>query len=132
MRLRPRSFPALLSAGALALALGLTGCPPSYPPGQCGLVMDAGFPADTVIYLDTDGDLLAPGALSVFTGKVSFGLCPPGYDYPAVREVAVTAPSGAEIPATWHRRSGKVAADFATSEEGEHVVSVTYEPDPAT
>jgi len=126
---QPSPFLAPLCAAALGLAACFGGG--SHPPGQCGLVMDAGMGGPA--YFDIHDDLLFPGTRSVFAEPVRFGVCPPGYDYPAVSGVAVTAPGGAALEATWHRDlSGAVAVDFTTAELGEHAVSVTYAPDPAT
>src|SRR5262245_4078199 len=90
------AFPALL----FAAVLGLTGCPGGLrPPGDCGLVLDAGTRVSSYdfTYLDTHGKLIVPGGRSVVTRDVLFGVCPPGYSYPAVSAVTVTAPSGAVL-----------------------------------
>src|SRR4051794_27259803 len=121
MTLRRRLFLALFSAAPL----GLAACPgngPTHPPGECGFVMDAGFSWEQdnlgTTYLDLRGRLLFPGARSVPAPYGWFGVCPPGYDYPTVSGVTVTAPSGAVLDATWHRNQGNVAVDFQTVEAG--------------
>lgn len=105
-------------------------CSPLPPPGDCGSVKDTGSGSS---HTGLHGELLFPGTVHVLTGRMAFGLCAPGYDYPDSSDVSVTAPSGAALSTSWRRDNrGLLVAELVSPEAGDHRMQVTYTPDPAT